>query len=306
MLFSSPGNFFSKSWCFQFEFWSKCHYAIRRLTDYIDDTITQYLSFGDPKLCCEKLENLLTQGLLYKQLEGTQGREVKSQPTIKLHPLHYLCLNAYTTLASAYKVRSKWLVGSIFWNGWASVGSSGLEQDQCSILIIACRCYSPFVLLWIFYNCNSCQFLDKCWGLLINSFLKFCMEWVCKMGSAFANPPILKCICSKCSLMDNFKAILFHREAQNADFEDISSEFLDCVTIITQKVWSFLNHGCYYFREFKDPIDFSWFGTSKIFQLKGCSASSLQHCWRTWFQPPRKNEYLPAWCPLLTVWRVFI
>ena len=108
MLFSSPGNFFSKSWCFQFEFWSKCHYAIRRLTDYIDDTITQYLSFGDPKLCCEKLENLLTQGLLYKQLEGTQGREVKSQPTIKLHPLHYLCLNAYTTLASAYKVRSKW------------------------------------------------------------------------------------------------------------------------------------------------------------------------------------------------------
>lgn len=50
-------------------------YAIRRLTDYIDDAITQYLSFGDPELCCEKLENLLTQGLLYEQLEG---REVKS------------------------------------------------------------------------------------------------------------------------------------------------------------------------------------------------------------------------------------
>nr|POE48526.1 protein set domain group 41 [Quercus suber] len=83
-------------------------YAIRTLTDYIDDAITQYLSFGDPELCCEKLEILLTQGLLYEQLEG---REVKSQPTIKLHPLHYLCLNAYTTLASAYKVRASDLLG---------------------------------------------------------------------------------------------------------------------------------------------------------------------------------------------------
>ncbi|KAK9994544.1 hypothetical protein SO802_024247 [Lithocarpus litseifolius] len=89
-----------------------------------------------------------------------------------------------------------------------------------------------------------------------------------KCDLPIANPPLLKCICSKCSLMDNCKAILFHREAQYADFEDISSEFLDCVTIIAQKVWSFLIHGCCYLRVFKDPIDFSWLGTSKYSSLR--------------------------------------
>uniref|UniRef100_A0A7N2KVM8 Uncharacterized protein n=1 Tax=Quercus lobata TaxID=97700 RepID=A0A7N2KVM8_QUELO len=69
----------------QSELWSRERYrffcravvsdvVLRPPTTNVDHTL-QYLSFGDPKLCCEKLENLLTQGLLYKQLEGTQGRE---------------------------------------------------------------------------------------------------------------------------------------------------------------------------------------------------------------------------------------
>ncbi|KAK4571525.1 hypothetical protein RGQ29_030098 [Quercus rubra] len=240
-------------------------YAIRRLTDYIDDAITQYLSFGNPELCCEKLEILLTQGLLYGQLEG---REVKSQPTIKLHPLHYLCLNAYTTLASAYKVRASDLLGLY----------SELDEHLLEALDLS-RTSAAYSLLLAGATHHLFQFESSLIATVANFWISAGDSLLTlsrsPVGSEFAkwdlpiaNPPLLKCICSKCSLMDNFKAILFHREAQNADFEDISSEFLDCVTIITQKVWSFLTHGCCYLRAFKDPIDFSWLGTSKYSSLR--------------------------------------
>ncbi|XP_028119513.1 protein SET DOMAIN GROUP 41-like [Camellia sinensis] len=77
--------------------------AMTRLTDYVDDAITEYLTFGNPKSCCEKLENLLTYGLLDGQFES---KEEKSKQQFWLHQLHHLSLSAYTTLASAYKTRA--------------------------------------------------------------------------------------------------------------------------------------------------------------------------------------------------------
>lgn len=73
--------------------------ADRRLTECIDDVISEYLSVGDPESCCEKLEKILTQGL-NEQLEGIEG---KADAKFMLHPLHHLSLEAYTTLASAYR-----------------------------------------------------------------------------------------------------------------------------------------------------------------------------------------------------------
>lgn len=65
----------------------------------IDEAITDYVSFGDPTSCCRKLEHLLRHGNL-------SDKETKSPQKVKLHPFHHLSLNAYTTLASAYKVRA--------------------------------------------------------------------------------------------------------------------------------------------------------------------------------------------------------
>ena len=76
--------------------------ADRRLTDSVDDVISEYLTVGDPESCCEKLEKILMQGLS-KQLDDI---EEKSHYKFMLHPLHYLSLNAYTTLALACKVHS--------------------------------------------------------------------------------------------------------------------------------------------------------------------------------------------------------
>ncbi|KAJ1438440.1 Tetratricopeptide-like helical domain superfamily [Sesbania bispinosa] len=84
--------------CSNYEFFRDM--ADRRLTEFFDNIISEYLSDGDPESCCEKLEKILMQGL-NEQLEGIEG---KSNCKFMLHPLHHLSLNAYTTLASAYKV----------------------------------------------------------------------------------------------------------------------------------------------------------------------------------------------------------
>ncbi|CAL5332985.1 unnamed protein product [Camellia sinensis] len=76
-------------------------------TDYVDDAITEYLTFVNPNSCCEKLENLLIHGLLDGQFEP---KEEKSKQQFWLHPLHHLSLSAYTTLASAYKTSASYLL----------------------------------------------------------------------------------------------------------------------------------------------------------------------------------------------------
>lgn len=58
--------------------------------------------------------------------------------------------------------------------------------------------------------------------------------------------------------MDRFRACISNGQIRSTDFEDVSNEFLRCVSNITQKVWSFLVHGCHFLGSCKDPIDFSW------------------------------------------------
>ncbi|GFP80168.1 protein set domain group 41 [Phtheirospermum japonicum] len=70
---------------------------VDKLMQSFDDAITDYLSSDDPISCCKKLENLFIHGSLI---------EPKSPQKPKLHIFHHLSLNAYTTLASAYKVRA--------------------------------------------------------------------------------------------------------------------------------------------------------------------------------------------------------
>ncbi|KAG7940912.1 hypothetical protein I3843_16G010200 [Carya illinoinensis] len=236
--------------------------AIESLTDHINDAITEYLESGESESCCKKLEDMLTQGLLYEQLGG---REEKSQPVFKLHPLHYLSLNAYTTLVSAYKVRASDLL-TLY---------SGTEEHHLEALDLS-RISAAYSLLLA----GATHHLFQSEPSLIASVANFWMGageslltlasssvWsiIVKRGLPATNLSytLSKYICSKCSLMQKFRAILHHGEAQSTDLENISSEFLDCVTNITQKVWGFLIHGSQYLRVVKDPIEFSWLGTSK-------------------------------------------
>ncbi|XP_040866481.1 protein SET DOMAIN GROUP 41 isoform X3 [Glycine max] len=139
--------------------------ADRRLTECIDDVILEYLSVGDPESCCEKLEEILTQG-------------------------------AGESLLSLSK-------------------SSG-------------------------------------WSMCVNLGLV-----IPNLASA------MKFKCTKCSLMDRFRAGMLNGQIKSADFENVSNEFLHCVSDITQKVWGFLISDCQFLQSCKDPIISSWLMSTK-------------------------------------------
>ncbi|KAJ4700987.1 Protein SET DOMAIN GROUP 41-like protein [Melia azedarach] len=229
--------------------------ANQKLNDYMDEVISEYLSVGDPKSCCKKLENMLIQGLQGELLETKQG---KLQLNFRLYPLHHLALNAYTTLASAYKIRSIDLlavyseIGGAFDMSRTSAayslllaGATGhLFQSESSVIASAANFWASAG------ECLLTLARSSAWNLFV------------KPASPVSISSLEKHKCSNCSLVDRFQVNSFLSQSQNTDFQTMSTEILDCITDTTQKVWSLLVYGCRYLQIIKDPIDFSWLGKS--------------------------------------------
>ncbi|XP_019414169.1 PREDICTED: protein SET DOMAIN GROUP 41 isoform X2 [Lupinus angustifolius] len=241
----------------------------RRLNEDIDDAISEYLSVGDPETCCKKLEKVLIQGL-NDQLEGFEG---KSNSKFMLHPLNHLSLNAYTTLASAYKVRA---------SNSLSVHSE-VDQNQLEAFDLS-RISAAYSLLLA----GSTHHLFNYEPSLIASVANFWMgagesllsltrssrwsEFV-KVGEVASDLfSVTKFKCSKCSLIDRFRTCILNGQIRSADFENMSNEFLRCVSDITQKVWSFLVNGYHFLKSCKDPIDFSLLMSTKNSGTMGVKA----------------------------------
>ncbi|XP_004516216.1 protein SET DOMAIN GROUP 41 isoform X3 [Cicer arietinum] len=232
--------------------------ADRRLTDSIEDAISEYLSVGDSLSCCEKLEKILTEGL-DEQLEEN---EEKSHYKFILHPLHHLSLNSYTTLASAYKVRACDLSSGDF-----EIDSN---QSESKAFDLSRTSTAYFLLL-----ASGVHHLFNSESSLIASVANF---WVgageslltltksSGWSSKFVNFDLVlsniasdtKFECSKCSLMDRFRDSILNGKIKSEDFENVSNEFIHCVSDITHKVWNFLVYGCHFLKSCKDPISFSW------------------------------------------------
>ena len=256
---------------------------IRELTDYVDVAIADYLSVGNPEACCEMLENVLVQGLPDEQLEPIVG---KSRANIRLHALHHLSLATYTTLASAYRVRASQLLDP----------HSEMDGDELEALSLSKTSAAYSLLL---AGATHHLFLSD--SSLIASTANFWMnagESLLRLArSSLWNSfvqwrlPLLNLLslqshkCYKCSLADKFEANSFGSEAQNGGLENISKQFLNCISSITPKVWSSLIQAHHLCKIFKDPSDSNWLGkmeTSKIWDFlahSGCTSmdSSSQH-----------------------------
>ncbi|XP_024199137.1 protein SET DOMAIN GROUP 41 isoform X2 [Rosa chinensis] len=211
--------------------------ATERLTDYIDDAIADYLSIGNPESSCQRLEQVLTQGLSDNQQEGN---EEKSELAYWLNPLHHLSLNAYTTLASATSAAYSLLLAG---------AAHHLFNSESSIVVNVAH-------FWTIAG-------DSLLNLAKSSLWSEINRWDLPVSDHLELYRIAKYKCPKCSLMDKFETYSFHDPVKQADFEHASKEFLDCVTNLTQKVWYFLVQGCRYLGLCKNPIDFCWLDTSK-------------------------------------------
>ncbi|XP_058779073.1 protein SET DOMAIN GROUP 41 isoform X2 [Vicia villosa] len=220
--------------------------ADRRLTDNIEDVISEYLSVGDSASCCEKLEKILIQGL-DEELETNEG---KSHSKLTLHPLHHLSLNSYTTLTSAYKVRASDLL--------SDDSETDLNQTEAFDMSRTSAAYSLFLA-------GATHHLFNSESSLIASVANFWIgagESLLTLTTSSGWSRVVnfntKFECSKCSLMNRFRASMLNGQIRSEDFEIVSNEFIHCVSDITHKVWSFLAHGCDFLKSCKDPINFSW------------------------------------------------
>ncbi|KAK7315253.1 hypothetical protein VNO77_33791 [Canavalia gladiata] len=247
----------SDSWS-NYEFFKDM--ADRRLTEYIDDVISEYLSVGDPESCCENLEKILMHGLTV-QLEGIEG---KSDSKFVLHPLHHLSLKAYTTLSSAYKVRASDLLSL----------ASEIDINQLEAFDMS-RTSAAYSLLLA----GATHHLFKSESSLIASIANFwtgagesllsltrSSGWsqFVNLGLVVSNPAAVPEVkCSKCSLMDRFRTCISKGQIKSPAFENISNEFLHCVSDIIQKVWSFLVYYSPFLRSCNDPINFSWLKSTR-------------------------------------------
>ncbi|KAK7380498.1 hypothetical protein VNO78_33011 [Psophocarpus tetragonolobus] len=228
--------------------------ADRRLTECIEDVISEYLSVGDPETCCEKLEKILMQGL-NGQFEDIEG---KSDSIIKLHPLHHLSINAYTTLASAYKVCASDLLSVDSEIDINQLKAFGMSRTSAAYSLLLAGATHHLFNSESSLIASVANFWIGAGESLIS--LSRSSGWSMCVNLGLVVPdlaPTMKFKCSKCSLTDRFKACISHGQIKITDFENVSNEFLHCVSDITQKVWGFLISDCHFLSSFKDPINFS-------------------------------------------------
>ncbi|OVA00251.1 SET domain [Macleaya cordata] len=246
--------------------------AYKELINCMDDIISEYLSDGNPESCCEKLESMLT-----RSLQEEQPEEEQSLANFKLHPLHHLSLNAYITLASAYKIHANNLsalhsrtddpISEVFELSKTSAAyyfllagvTHHLFLSESSLIAIAAHFWisAGESLLNLISNPMWNSSLNRQPANLISSSL-LCNRW------------------NKCMLMEKLEMDLVFCQSQSKsrllEFEEISQSFLGCLSKILPPVWTFLIHGHRYFKYIKDPIDFSWLGITKNHNLKESQA----------------------------------
>ncbi|XP_021844955.2 protein SET DOMAIN GROUP 41 isoform X1 [Spinacia oleracea] len=232
--------------------------AVEMLRDMLDSSIEEYMEVGDPVSCCDKVEGLLTEGLSNRHLEQARG---DSDIDIKLSPLHYISLNAYTTLISTYKIRAGL-------NGEMHPQSFDMSRTSVAYsLLLACATHYLFLsdpslivsaaTFWIDAGQDLLSFgRSPSWNSFANGELQ----------NLSAVPHVN---CPRCSLLDRFESHLSCTQTRNMIFNSITKEFHKCTSIIIPKAWSFLVEGCKYLKDVKDPIDFSW--------IQGHENTQLQH-----------------------------
>ncbi|XP_042509687.1 protein SET DOMAIN GROUP 41 isoform X2 [Macadamia integrifolia] len=225
------------------------------LSDFVDEAISEYLSVGDPESLCEKLESMLIGSMRSGQMQPT-GEPL--HPNLKLHPLHYLSLNAYISLVSAYKVRASHLLTLHSEMGDHQFKAFDMSRTSTAYsLLLAGVTHHLFLSETSLIATAGNVWIDAGESLL---GLSRSSRWL-------PHSELLSSLhsrCSRCKLIDKLKTISAFPSSpsvsRQAEFEELSEWFLDCVSRFSPQVWPFLIHGHPFLRHLTDPVDFKWLG----------------------------------------------
>ncbi|KAI3460467.1 hypothetical protein Pfo_017130 [Paulownia fortunei] len=233
---------------------------MEKLMQSFDDAITDYLSFGDPISCWKKLENLLSYGHLSG--ESLAPKEAKSPQKLKLLPFHYLSLNAYTTLASVYKVHASDLLALEVERHKLESFNMYKTSAAYSLLLAGVTHHlfmfeSALVATVANYWINAGEsMLNLARSSLWDSFLK-----PGPIHLEFSSFLTHKCNCS--CFADTLEPNSIGPD-QNTQLEIIKCQLNNCIAIITPKVWSILASESSFLKLIQNPIDFSWLPSPEI------------------------------------------
>ncbi|KAL3641630.1 hypothetical protein CASFOL_012445 [Castilleja foliolosa] len=211
---------------------------VDKLMQSFDDAISDYLSSDDPISCCMKLENLLINAHLIEQ---------KSPQNPKLHIFHHLFLNAYTMLASSYKVRANDLLALDY-----DVERRNLEAFNMHKTSIA---YSLLLA-------GGAHHLFTFESALIATAANF---WLNAGESIldFTRSPLWYSFLSPSPARMDFRSVLGKEcdnccLAINLEVEEMKRRLYNCIADLTPKVWSVLVSGSSFLKVIRNPVDFSW------------------------------------------------
>lgn len=233
-------------------------HVMEKLMGCLNDAIDDFLSFNNPKSCCEKLEILLIHDHLNVFLKP--NRE-KLHQLFRLHPLHHVSLHAYMTLASAYKVSVSELL---------ALDPEGDEhQTEAFNMSRKSAAYSLLLAGATQHLLESESSLivpvSNFWTTAGESLLSLVRSstWnLFSRGRHIEDFSFLSYqICGKCMLLDRFRDNSTGTPDKNAEFAEVTSQFLNCVTDTTQKIWGFLIEEGGYLKVVEDPINFRWLGS---------------------------------------------
>ncbi|XP_059280010.1 protein SET DOMAIN GROUP 41-like isoform X2 [Lycium ferocissimum] len=233
-------------------------HVLEKLVDFLNDAIDDFLSFSNPKSCCEKLEVLLTQDHAHVVLKpNTENLRL----LFRLYPLHHVSLHAYMTLASAYKVSESDLL--------ALDPESDKHQTEAFSMIRKSAAYSLLLAGATHHLLESESSLivpvSNFWttaGETLLSLVRSSAWNLFSRGRDMGENSFSSCrICGKCALLDRFRDKFADGHDENPEFAEVTSKFLNCVTAITPKIWDFLVEDGGYLKVVEDPINFRWLGS---------------------------------------------
>ncbi|KAL1557119.1 protein SET DOMAIN GROUP 41 [Salvia divinorum] len=213
-----------------------------------EDAITDYLSFGDPKLCCQKLEVFLCDGdYSYKSLEP---KETKLPQKVKLHLFHHLSLQAYTTLASAYKVQASDLLAFS-----CQLEALNIDKTSSAYSLLLAGVVNHLYLSEPAIVTAAANFWINAGESLLYLARRSLKDDAEPLHLELSSLPTLKC--DDCCPVECLEANRV-RPDHKMQLEEMKSQLCNCIANIASKIWSFLSSESNFLKFIQNPVDLRW------------------------------------------------
>ncbi|TVU14527.1 hypothetical protein EJB05_38002, partial [Eragrostis curvula] len=218
--------------------------AVEELNDALQLAISEYTSGDDAKACCDMIESILS-----KNMMSDLQHEELSRRIFILHPLHYICLSSYMTLASAYRFRVLSLEpGSLH----------GEKNDDRFRMVKAAAAYSLMLV-----GTTHRFFVSECSFMIpLSHFLLSAGQAMLFLVESIKGDTNKNVIEGKFTLPPIPASSIKHDSLQYHEFKSTCEAFGKQMLFLSLHSWPFLVQSLPCLQKIKNPIEFSWLGAT--------------------------------------------